>query len=104
MNAQFYLAFFNWWMSIQDGILVTKLYLMLRCTEVIALLCVLSMLHIAICLPTQWLAGKTHKLAEYGFGYYDMGEALDLMEAKPSVMTRQKYLMKNSCSASSTAF
>jgi hypothetical protein len=27
MNAQFYLAFLNWRMSIQDGILATKLYL-----------------------------------------------------------------------------
>jgi hypothetical protein len=80
MNAQFYLAFLNWRMSIQDGILATKLYLMIRSMEVIALLCVLSILHIAICLPTRWLAGKTHELAEYGFGYYDMGEVLDLME------------------------
>lgn len=46
----------------------------------VALLRVLSILHIAICVPTRWLAGKTHELKEYNFGYYDMGKALDLME------------------------
>ena len=40
----------------------------------------MSILHIAICLPARWLAGKTHELKDYNFGYYDMGKALDLME------------------------
>jgi hypothetical protein len=53
---------------------------MLRSAEVVAMLRVLSILHIAICVPTRWLAGKTHELKEYNFGYYDMGKALDLME------------------------
>jgi hypothetical protein len=47
---------------------------MLRCTEVV------SILNISICLPTCWLAGKSHELSEFNFGYYDMGKALDLME------------------------
>jgi hypothetical protein len=53
---------------------------MLRSVEVVSLLRVLSILHISICLPTRWLAGKSQDLAEYNFGYCDMGLALDLME------------------------
>eukprot|EP00956_Cyclotella_meneghiniana_P040421 scaffold194930_cov35-Cyclotella_meneghiniana.AAC.1 len=53
---------------------------MLRSAEVVALLRVLSILHISICVPTRWLAGKSHELKEYNFGYYNMGKALDLME------------------------
>jgi hypothetical protein len=53
---------------------------MLRSVEVVALLRVLSILHVSICLPTSWLAGKSHELGEFNFGYYDMGKALDAME------------------------
>ena len=42
---------------------------------------VLSILHIAICIPVRWLAGKTETLLDYDFGYYDMGKALDIMES-----------------------
>ena len=41
---------------------------------------ILSILHISICLPTRWLAGKSHELSAFNFGYYDMGKALDAME------------------------
>jgi hypothetical protein len=84
MNLPYYYQFLTWRMGTcgtsGDGILATKLYLMLRSVEVVSLLRVLSILHISICLPTRWLAGKSQDLAEYNFGYYDMGLALDLME------------------------
>ena len=84
MNLPYYLQFLRWRISAVGGksvaILQTKLLIMLRCTEVIALLRVLSILHISMCLPTRWLAGKSHELADYDFGYYDMGSALDAME------------------------
>jgi hypothetical protein len=44
------------------------------------LLRVLSILHLAVCMPTRWLAAKSHKLSEYDFGYYDMGKVLSCME------------------------
>ena len=44
------------------------------------LLHVLSILHIAVCLPTRWLAGNTRDLAEHDFGYFDMGTMLDLLD------------------------
>lgn len=83
MNLLYYLWFLNWRIAASGGkseaILQTKL--MLRSTEFVALLCVLSILHISVCLPLCWLAGKSHELADYGFGYYNMGMALDAMEA-----------------------
>jgi hypothetical protein len=84
MNLPYYLQFLHWrsgtCSTSGDGILATMLYLMLRSVEVVALLRVLSILHISICLSKRWLAGKTQDLADYDFGYYDVGLALDLME------------------------
>ena len=40
---------------------------MLRSSEVVAMLRVLSILHIAICVPTRWLAGKTHVVCAMAF-------------------------------------
>jgi hypothetical protein len=68
---------------------------MLRCTDVAALLRILSILHISICLPTCWLAGKSHELSEFNFGYYDMGKALDLMERAFESIIDNRELMLN---------
>ncbi len=55
MNLPYYLQFLHWHILAMGGkskaILQTKLYIILCCTEFIALLRVLSILHIAICLP-----------------------------------------------------
>ncbi len=37
-------------------------------------------MHIAICIPTRWLAGKTQELGGFQFGVWDMGRMVDLME------------------------
>jgi hypothetical protein len=39
-----------------------KIFMLLQSTEVVALLWVLSILHIAVCLPTRWLAGTAMDL------------------------------------------
>ena len=64
----------------------------------VALLRVLSILHIATCLPTRWLAGNANDLGEDGFSYYDMGSVLDLMEDRfeeisGSLMMNDDYMM-----------
>ena len=41
---------------------------------------VLSIVHVAITLPTRWLAGKTQDLAKYDWGVAGMGVCVDLME------------------------
>ena len=82
MNLKYYFEFLNWRLSTgasKDLILVRKLYVTLQSTEMVALLRVLIILYISICLPTRWLAGKVEELADYDFGYWDMGRALDCM-------------------------
>ena len=51
-------------------------------------------------MPVRWLAGKTEELAEYNFGYYDMGRVLDILEAafeaiieEPSKFLDEDYMM-----------
>ena len=57
MYAPNYVKFLNWCLSIGGKGDLGTVVVMLQSLEVIALLCVLLILHIAICLPTQWLAG-----------------------------------------------
>ena len=83
MNLPYYLEFLHWRMSCglkSEAILQRKLYWMLRSVECVSLLHVLSILHIAVCLPTRWLSANTRDLAEYGFGYFDLGKMLDLFD------------------------
>ena len=81
-NIPFYLEFLIWRMrcGAGEGILEKNLYTELRSVEMVSLLRVLSILHVAIVLPMRWLAGRCCDLAEYGFGVADMGEVIDLMD------------------------
>ena len=45
----------------------------------VALLRVLSILHIAVCMPEIWLAGNTEHLAQYIFGTVSMGRTVDML-------------------------
>mmetsp|Transcript_16339 Transcript_16339/g.35368 ORF Transcript_16339/g.35368 Transcript_16339/m.35368 type:complete len:195 (-) Transcript_16339:349-933(-) len=83
MNLPYYLEFLHWRMSCglkSEAILQRKLYYMLRSVELVSLLRVLSILHIAVCLPSRWLSANTGDLQEYGFGYFDLGKMLDLFD------------------------
>ena len=46
----------------------------------VSLLRVLSILHISLCLPLQWLAGNFGNLGKYGFGVSDMPKDVDFMD------------------------
>jgi hypothetical protein len=67
MNIPFFVEFLDWrlFCGTGDCILMKNLFINLQSVEMIALFCVLSILHIAICIPTRWLAGKTPELAEF---------------------------------------
>jgi hypothetical protein len=82
MNLPYFLEFLNWRLAcgVHDNILQKCLFIVLRSVEMIAMMRVLSILHIAVCLPTRWLAGNTHQLAEYDFGYYDMSRVVNMLE------------------------
>ncbi len=70
-----------------------NLFIILQSVKMIALFRVLSILHIAICIPTRWLAGKTPELAEFRFGVRDMGQTVDLMEEAFEKMANDREVM-----------
>jgi hypothetical protein len=82
MNLQYYIEFLDWRLTcaVNDNLLQTSLYITLRSVEMVALLRVLSILHIAVCMPVRWLAGNTENLAQYDFGAVSMGRTLDMLE------------------------
>ena len=63
-----------------SNILQGNLFIFLSSTEMTALERVCSIVHLSVCLPTRWLAGNTHKLAEYNWSVYSMGRVIDLLE------------------------
>jgi hypothetical protein len=67
MNIPFFVEFLDWQSSCGtgNGILMKNLFIILQSVKMIALFRVLSILHIAICIPTRWLAGKTPEIAEF---------------------------------------
>jgi hypothetical protein len=80
MNILYFLEFLDWRLSSgrgRDSILLKNLFLILQSVELIALFRVLAILHVAICIPTRWLAGKTQELTEFQFGVRDMGRTID---------------------------
>ena len=82
MNAPYYLEFLVWRMRCghDGGILERNLFMMLRSTEVMSFLRVLSILHISVCMPMRWLAGNCGDLTQYNFGVAEMGTVVDIMD------------------------
>ena len=82
MNIPLYLEFLVWRLKCGlGGILEKNLFSLLQSSGMVALLRLLSILHISICLPLRWLVGHCGDLADYGFGVADMSEALDMMDS-----------------------
>ncbi len=97
MNLPYYLDFMNWKLSCgtSDSILLKHLFIVLQSVEMIAMLHVLSILHVAITIPHRWLSGKCGSLAKYDFGLYDMGLTVDLMEAGfEKISTDRKLILE----------
>ncbi len=67
----------------------------------IAQLRVASILHFEVVLPMRWLAGNTHKLAEYGWGERSMRRAITLLhhdafveiQSDGSLLLEQDFIM-----------
>ena len=81
MNLPYYLQFRHWRLSIgmgSDSILQQKLFMVLCSTEMVALSCVLSILCIAICPLTRWIAWNKKEIGNYDFSDYDIGVFLDI--------------------------
>ena len=63
-----------------DGIIVRNLFMLLRSVEMIAFLRVLSILHIAVCMPLRCLAGNCGNLSQHNFGVSDMVSVVEIMD------------------------
>jgi hypothetical protein len=60
----------------------------------------LSILHLSVCMPFRYLAGKSHEFKEYGWGAADMGHVLDTLYDKlqeiwqnPKLILVQSFMM-----------
>ena len=49
----------------KSSLLQRNLFVVLGSVEMIALARLLYIIHISVCMPFRWLAGKTHRLKEY---------------------------------------
>ena len=83
-----------------DNILQMNLFILLSSNEVVALAKLLSILHIAICIPLCWILGQTHKLKNYNWGARLMGRVLNVLEtslekieADPKLAYSEIYMM-----------
>ena len=83
------------------SILQLNLFVALTSSEMIALVRLLSILHVSVCMPVRWLAGKTHELKEHNqWGPMSMGRVLDTLEASmieiaanPNTILDENYMM-----------
>ena len=67
MNYPYYLEFFDCMLkktgkNDKASLLQQNLFVVLGSAEMIALACLLSIIHISVCMPFRWLVGKTHRL------------------------------------------
>ncbi|KAL7548461.1 hypothetical protein ACHAWF_016400 [Thalassiosira exigua] len=72
----------------KPGILQRNLFVILSSAEMISLVRLLSIIHLSVCIPIRWLAGKTHELRPYGWGPMSMGRVLDTLEEKMKTIAR----------------
>jgi hypothetical protein len=84
MNYPFYVEFLDEMLrktssNHQASILQQNLFVVLTSSEMIALARLLSILHISICMPFRYPAGKTHEFAEYNWGAADMSRVIDTL-------------------------
>ena len=72
----------------ETSILQRNLWFVLTSDEMIALVRLLSIIHLSMTMPLRWLAGKTHELRKYQWGPVSMGRAIDTLELKMEELSR----------------
>ena len=70
MNYPYYLEFLYLMLkktgnNDKASLLQRNLFVVIGSVEIISLARLLSIIHIYVCMPFRWLAGKTHRLKEY---------------------------------------
>lgn len=86
--------------SSKENILQTNMFIILRATEMIAQLCIASIIFITVVVPMRWLAGKTHELGHRNWSERSMGRAVDLtynavveVESDGELMLDEDFIM-----------
>ena len=81
-NRGYWLEFLDNQLRIPGGnILQENIFVILSSSEMTALARVCAIIYLSVCVPTRWLAGNTHKLAQYNWSVYSMGRMVDLLES-----------------------
>ena len=106
MNYPYYVEFLDTMLrrplkaNQKPSILQQNLFVALTSSELISLVRLLSILHISVCIPMRWFAGKTHELSTYNWGPMSMGRTLDTLESKmqeisskPTLILDEKFMM-----------
>jgi hypothetical protein len=82
------------------SILQKDLFVVLTSSKMIALVRLLSILHLSICMPFRYLARKSHEFKQYGWGSADMGRVLDTLynhmqtlHHEPTLILDQSFMM-----------
>ena len=83
----------------EGNILQENLFIILSSLDMVAQARICSIVHLSICLPMRWLAGNSHKLAEYDWSVRSMGRAADMLqtaleaiEADPHLFLDQDFM------------
>ena len=100
MNYPYYIEFLD--MSLRKPKVTDKASILQQnlFVELVALSQLLSILHVAVCIPCRWLAGKPHELARYEWGPMLMGRVIDMLNdamgeihKTPAMILDEKYMM-----------
>ena len=97
-NYEYWLEFLDWMLKKtgkddKASILQRNLFVALGSVEMIALARLLSIIHISVCMPFRWLAGKTHELAEYKWGPMSMARVIDTVREKTAAISKKPELI-----------
>ena len=96
MNYSFYVEFLDSMLhkhgkNKKISILEENFFVALTSKEMIVRVRLLSILHISMCVPIHWLAGKTHELEAHSWGPISMVPVLDTLEKKMKQMSNYPH-------------
>ena len=101
MNYPYYLEFLDWMLkktgnNAKASLLQRNLFVVLESVEMIALARLLSIIHISVCMPFHWLAGKTHRLKDYkNWGPPSMARVIYTLREKINAISKKTDIILN---------
>ena len=80
----------------KSRLLQRNLFVVPGSVEMIDLARLLSIIHISVCMPFLWLAGKTHRLKEYkNWGPPSMARVIDTLRENMNAISEKPELILN---------